>query len=300
MMAELPESRGIFEVTIRRPAGMKLGVDLQQVPILDSTGLRILRILPGGVIDAHNQSCATADVLQVGDTLLSLGVPRETSASSLMWDFLSRDAIIKANVVRGCQSGGTNRHSAAALSVKSAEQLDAFKGTAASAASAGAGTGQYATNSTWTGADAASAYTSQATWCSECSVRPSDGVAPNKEFEEPAISKRQKTATVSAKKLDLGQEHWVRILSQPVGSLHESDVCEAGTLSVGHMRELPPLELILDGFGAAYLVESLPDFTIEELLAVVSKMPQPPAIDEVIESHTLFHSMHGKTDVQYV
>jgi len=289
MMAELPESgASFFHITLKRSAGTKLGLDLQQVSARGSTGLRVRKILRDGVVDAHNQSCALSEVVEVGDTLLAPGVSPECGASELMQDFLTND-VIKIFVFRYCKSGNTKNHSASALTDTSDQMeglSDAFSGIRSSASSGdhficnkprdGASASAFSTN-------ASTAYVAESVnspWCSEFFPDDAVGLAP--------IRDGQNMSPTSTQEQDFDWDYWEHRLSQPVGSIPEFESVEGSSSRQECMLELPPLEVILDRCGADVLVKCLPDFTLDELLAFRSKMRHPPATEEIIEAHKLF------------
>jgi hypothetical protein len=89
-------------------------------------------------------------------------------------------------------------------------------------------------------------------------------------------------------------DYWEHFLARPLGS--DPDICsfEGGIPRMGCMKELPPLEAILDGCDADDLVNCLPDFEVEDLSELISGMRCPPAMEEVIEAHKLFTAQKAK------
>jgi len=288
MLAEPPEGANrLFEVTLRRPPGMKIGIDVQYVTVLGSNGLVVKAISQGGVVDAHNQSCPPADRIGVGDTLLAPGTS-PIGSSRLMQDFLSND-MIQVVVLRADKGDAT--FDDASVPTGKYSQLERFPDE-----------GAYTSEATtaYTTADAAMFASSDSQWSTNASE--AGIVAASTKVSGPAsmfapIGESQNSGSMAIQEQEddpLNLNYWEHVLARPLGS--DPDVCsfENGLPRMGCMHELPPLEAILDGCDADDMVQCLPDFEVEELSMLMSGMRRPPAMDEVIEARKLFAAQKAR------
>jgi len=308
--AEPPEADCLFEVTLRRSPGMKMGIDVQPVAVLDSNGLRVKAVSQGGVVDAYNQSCPLAERIEVGDTLLVPGTS-PIGSSSLMQRFLSND-VIEVVVFRG-NKGGTTSGDTSVLTGK-CSQLEGFpdapsKGvlTLPRRRNQCSGVDKKITGGTSMVAyasDASTAYTIvdetmfssvDSPWSTNVSEAGmvtvlTEAIGPTSMLAPIGESRNSGSMAIQEQEDDpLKLNCWGRFLARPLGSHH--DVCrfeDGPPPRMGCMQELPPLEAILDGCDANDMVKCLPDLGVEELLLLMSGMRRPPNMEEVIKAHKLF------------
>jgi hypothetical protein len=300
MPVDAPEGADrLFEVTLRRSPGMKIGIDVQHVAVLGSNGLGVKAISSGGVVDAHNKSCPPDERIEVGDILLALdnGYPRP---QRLMQDFLSND-VIEVVVLRGNADVKALRNADVSMGTRNQNESGFVDASSKGVLNIGK-TNKGGPSKSEHFSEASTAFTN---------ADANKFTSVDSQFSTNS-SEVWPSATLTSTLTPIGESHgsghtvaqgqdnhfkldyWEQVLSQPLGS--DPDICifQGGLPRMGCMTELPPLEAILDGCDADDLVNCLPDYEVEDLSSVMSGMRRPPAMEEVIEAHRLFAAQKAK------